>query len=66
MPPRIERELLQQCDRLKERLISEHGLRLIRFRWDDLISDKLVRSRLRSAQKSPNSGEKVEESPTEP
>ena len=39
-------EYRKECDALKERLLLEHGLKLVRFRWDDNISAELVRHKL--------------------
>jgi len=39
-------EYRRSCDALKDRLILEHGLSVIRFRWNDKISEELIRKRL--------------------
>jgi hypothetical protein len=45
-------EYRKACDKLKEKLLLENGFSVVRFRWDDQISEELVRERLAEAAKA--------------
>jgi hypothetical protein len=51
----------QSCDTLKDKLVREHGLRMLRFRWDDKISAGLIRNRLETVGITHNTQELLHE-----